>query len=180
MERKWKNRNWWRLFVSGPLCAGMGGKKKKKMMYLTTKNAGKNLRIPIKHFSFKPFNFELFFSSAGGYKSCRVRSARVADLWGSGQSSALQEEDAGSDRSAGRGPPESEEQAAGVGSAALWDHRSLWVQRFRNFYAYMASFDQIWEILFHKKRFWFLIRSFFKQSRKMITSILEELNLAKV
>lgn len=31
------------------------------MMYLTTKNAGKNLRIPIKHFSFKPFNFELFF-----------------------------------------------------------------------------------------------------------------------
>lgn len=28
------------LSVSGPLCAGMGGKKKKKMMYLTTKNAG--------------------------------------------------------------------------------------------------------------------------------------------
>lgn len=28
------------LSVAGPLCAGMGGKKKKKMMYLTTKNAG--------------------------------------------------------------------------------------------------------------------------------------------
>lgn len=28
------------LSVTGPLCAGMGGKKKKKMMYLTTKNAG--------------------------------------------------------------------------------------------------------------------------------------------
>lgn len=28
------------LSVLGPLCAGMGGKKKKKMMYLTTKNAG--------------------------------------------------------------------------------------------------------------------------------------------
>ncbi|CAL1599152.1 unnamed protein product [Knipowitschia caucasica] len=27
------------LVTSGPLCAGMGGKKKKKMMYLTTKNA---------------------------------------------------------------------------------------------------------------------------------------------
>ncbi|KAJ8377380.1 hypothetical protein AAFF_G00261090 [Aldrovandia affinis] len=27
------------LVVAGPLCAGMGGKKKKKMMYLTTKNA---------------------------------------------------------------------------------------------------------------------------------------------
>uniref|UniRef100_A0A8C7YGN6 MAGUK p55 scaffold protein 2b n=1 Tax=Oryzias sinensis TaxID=183150 RepID=A0A8C7YGN6_9TELE len=27
------------LATSGPLCAGMGGKKKKKMMYLTTKNA---------------------------------------------------------------------------------------------------------------------------------------------
>lgn len=28
------------LSLLGPLCAGMGGKKKKKMMYLTTKNAG--------------------------------------------------------------------------------------------------------------------------------------------
>lgn len=35
------------LSVSGPLCAGMGGKKKKKMMYLTTKNAG-NLNFPHK------------------------------------------------------------------------------------------------------------------------------------
>lgn len=29
--------------ATGPLCAGMGGKKKKKMMYLTTKNAGRRL-----------------------------------------------------------------------------------------------------------------------------------------
>lgn len=29
------------LMSAGPLCAGMGGKKKKRMMYLTTKNAGK-------------------------------------------------------------------------------------------------------------------------------------------
>lgn len=28
------------LMSAGSLCAGMGGKKKKKMMYLTTKNAG--------------------------------------------------------------------------------------------------------------------------------------------
>lgn len=28
------------LMSAGPLCAGMGGKKKKRMMYLTTKNAG--------------------------------------------------------------------------------------------------------------------------------------------
>lgn len=38
------------LCVSGPLCAGMGGKKKKKMMYLTTKNAGivpHNNNIPV-------------------------------------------------------------------------------------------------------------------------------------
>lgn len=31
--------------VAGPLCAGMGGKKKKKMMYLTTKNAGRQLTL---------------------------------------------------------------------------------------------------------------------------------------
>lgn len=31
------------LSVLGPLCAGMGGKKKKRMMYLTTKNAGKHI-----------------------------------------------------------------------------------------------------------------------------------------
>lgn len=30
------------LMSAGALCAGMGGKKKKKMMYLTTKNAGKD------------------------------------------------------------------------------------------------------------------------------------------
>lgn len=31
----------WSASVLGPLCAGVVGKKKKKMMYLTTKNAGK-------------------------------------------------------------------------------------------------------------------------------------------
>lgn len=35
------------LMSAGPLCAGIGGKKKKKMMYLTTKNAGKGDYCPV-------------------------------------------------------------------------------------------------------------------------------------
>lgn len=29
------------LYLTGNLCTGVGGKKKKKIMYVTTKNAGK-------------------------------------------------------------------------------------------------------------------------------------------
>lgn len=29
------------IYFAGNLCTGVGGKKKKKMMYVTTKNAGK-------------------------------------------------------------------------------------------------------------------------------------------
>lgn len=36
------------LMSAGPLCAGIGGKKKKKMMYLTTKNAGKDGCCPVR------------------------------------------------------------------------------------------------------------------------------------
>lgn len=36
------------IYVTGNLCTGVGGKKKKKMMYVTTKNAG-NTTCPVKH-----------------------------------------------------------------------------------------------------------------------------------
>lgn len=59
----------WRIWisVSGPLCAGMGGKKKKKMMYLTTKNAGKKVCVFIDHFNFK-LSKRIDFWPVGEYK----------------------------------------------------------------------------------------------------------------
>lgn len=55
----------------------------------------------------------------------RIRSPRVADLRGGGEGLPLQEEDAGADRRAGGRPPQSEEQALGVGSPAVRHHRAL-------------------------------------------------------
>lgn len=94
--------------VSGPLCAGVVGKKKKKMMYLTTKNAGNFIWALGKMIHYLViFLFYLIFSCLSlpyYYFLIRIWSSWVADLRGGCQSPALQEEDSGSDRSSGCRP----------------------------------------------------------------------------
>lgn len=60
----------------------------------------------------------------------RIWSSRAADIWRGCQGPALQEEDTGSDWCTGGRPSQSEKQAAGVGSPAVWHHHPLWVQPF--------------------------------------------------
>lgn len=107
-------------YVTGPLCAGMGGKKKKKMMYLTTKNAGKKICSITCCMSSLPCP-----SLSNCWFLTRIWPSWVADLWRSCQSPTLQEEDAGSDWSTGGWSSQSEEQVAGVWPTALWHHHPL-------------------------------------------------------
>lgn len=120
------------IYVIGNLCTGVGGKKKKKMMYVTTKNAG-NKSCLMKQLtdvccysvSFSsnpscPSVLHLFFSSL------RVWQTRDITLWGGGQGPAFQEENPDFDWCSGCGAAETEEQAFTEGSTSLWHYYSMY------------------------------------------------------
>lgn len=111
------------LCCQGILCGTIAGKKKKKMMYLTAKNAGlsfqvnPNSSLPL---SLCPFIWHLLLCT-----SSRVRQARAANLRGGGEGSGLPEEDAGSDWCSGSGPTQSEEPPHGSLPHPLWNHYTM-------------------------------------------------------
>lgn len=104
-------------------------------MYLTTKNAGINIYniavcASLTELDGGPLHFIMFTSLSSLFLPARIRPSRAPDLWRGCQGPALQKEDAGADWRAGSRPSQSEEQAAGVGSAAVRHHHPLWVQPF--------------------------------------------------
>lgn len=67
------------LSISGPLCAGMGGKKKKKMMYLTTKNAG-TFTLFTKHY-IKLSVLHEFINLFAGLSSSFMLISLITGVW---------------------------------------------------------------------------------------------------
>lgn len=131
------------MYVTGNLCTGVGGKKKKKMMYVTTKNAGNQqnifLRLSFTTFlkvNFFPPNTSVFFfhvspsSHIMHHSSLRVWQTRDTALWGSCQGPTFQEENSDFDRCPGRGAAETEEQAFTEGSTSLWHYYSMYELKF--------------------------------------------------
>lgn len=107
----------------GILCGTLAAKKKKKMMYLTAKNAGQ--KIPV----FLDYEMELFyFFPIADFKMClnRVWPTRVTDIRGSGQSPSIPEEDASPDRRSGRGSTQPKEPADGPPSHTLRHYNTMY------------------------------------------------------
>ena len=135
------------IYVAGNLCTGVGGKKKKKMMYVTTKNAGKKacakkcanclvcLVIPLQC-SFLFSHSHLFLSLTfctlilSLFLPLRVWQTWDIALWGGGKGPTFQEKNSDFDWCPGCWAEETEEQAFTEGSTSLWHHHSMYVVRY--------------------------------------------------